>query len=70
MSPSNLIRLASSVANLAADAADGRPPSPAEIVAVLAGAANTFGVSDDLRAYLTSEARARVDADIDAKIGD
>jgi hypothetical protein len=70
MSPSSLIRLASSVATLAADAADGKPPSPAEVVAVLAGAANAFGISDDLRAYLTAEARARVDAAIDAQIDD
>jgi hypothetical protein len=55
VSPSNLLRLASSVTALAADAVEGKPPSPAEIVAVLSGAA---------------EARARVDAEIDAKLGE
>lgn len=70
MTPSSLLRLASSVTSLAADAVDGKPPSPAEIVAVLAGAANAFGVSDELHSYLTDEARARVNAEIDAKIGD
>jgi hypothetical protein len=70
VSPSNLLRLASSVTALAADAVEGKPPSPAEIVAVLSGAANALGVSEDLHAYLTAEARARVDAEIDAKLGE
>lgn len=70
MSPSALLRVASSVTSLAADAIEGKIPSPAEIVAVLFGAANALGVRDELREYLTQEARARVDAEIDQIIGD
>jgi hypothetical protein len=68
MTPSSLLRLASSVTSLAADAVEGKPPSPTEIIALLAGAATALGVSDELHHFLTVEAKARVDAEIDAKI--
>jgi hypothetical protein len=68
VSPSKLIRAGSGILALAADAVEGKVPSPAEIVAVLFGAASGLGVTDELREFLTQEARARVDAEIDAKI--
>lgn len=68
MKPGALLRTAASIANYAADTLEGKPPSPAELVAVLFGAASALGVTVELHEYLTQEARARVDAEIDAKL--
>lgn len=68
MNPETIKKLLELGASVASDALEGREPNPHAVAKRLVSIGLDFVPVDDLRAYLSAESRARIDAEIDAEI--